>query len=357
MKRFIFFLSIIYIGLFTNSPTTANDTNSIYLPILSNNAASLKINITDTDTVFLSKAVVVDDKNQRLFIGGWHNEAPLITVYSNTGSLLYAINTHGRFNYIPTQDWLLVDTPAGDLQVINATSGTLLQTIVVGEHSDSYVSASYWSSDLMPAFDTQNQQIYYYRTNQVYAVDTQSSTILGSHPFEIPAQTCGTPDNTFPPITKARYEDNSRLLYVSFLTAWCTPHANHTLLAHNVATGQEISRKTYARLAWTTHDSALFGATWSANGIGYRWRWQDGIEVWEGAGGTPLTISSWIYNANPHQIYEGVANNMLAITDANTMMPLPAIPNAPTGHLVASSSMDNTLYFIENGQLIVWALP
>ncbi|MEM8862877.1 MAG: hypothetical protein AAGD96_31590 [Chloroflexota bacterium] len=356
MKKLIIALFIAITSLLTSLGAHANltDDHQAYLPL-----------ITYQINPIFSTQFIVDNENGRMFAGGFlDEETPVIFTVNNEGTVIGWTETVGRFNYEPTNDWLLVDTPNGWLKVLNATKGDLLWEVPLSPHSGIYemdplFDEYTWHSNPSPQYDKTNGQIYYFRDHQIGAIDSATQTILGFHAYELERESCGDILESHAPIVRADYDQSARLLYISFLVYTCTPWRNHTLLVHDVSTGTELHRHDVRQNHWfVAVEGNLYVVFTDRFNNGERIRLEQG-EVTYTENISQASEYAWasqpFYDSQRNKLYQANSSE-LVVVNPETMEAETSSTIALEGELIGYSESADAFFFLQNDSrtLIKW---
>jgi hypothetical protein len=321
---------------------------------------------TPTPTLLLGQSrldlagpVLVDSERGRLYVSGWPDGRPgdayepdttgIFVLDARDGRVLASFPITGSVALDSARGYLYVDQGSKGLVVLDAATGAVRATVALPP------PANEWERSTAPIADPAAGTVLAFRNHLVYLIDPQRGAITREIPFEVRKDggSCSTFEGPLT-IHRADYDAGRRILYASFLTYVCTPWFGYTVVAYDMASGQEIARWGSLPFAATALDGRLYGSSWHRFGVGYHWIWQDGQFAahsanWGGGG-----LNGFTLDRKRGRVYEATSYDF-RVYDAATMALQFVVPNPSGGWLAAMDPATDTLYFLDEGRLEIVA--
>jgi photosystem II stability/assembly factor-like uncharacterized protein len=266
------------------------------------------------------------------------------------GALLATWEISGSLALDSSRGWLYVDGGSAGLAVVDANSGQALRSITLPPSSQS--SQSFYPA---PQADPAAGQVLAFRENVVYVIDAEQGEVTRQISFDVPiGDRCRQMDGPLG-ISWSAYDSTRRLLYLDFVTYWCTPWIGHSVVSYDMSAGVEVARSGVTSrgpgdvVAWQGY---LYGVGWYRMGVGYRWAWRDG-QPW-------LSSSYWTYPegglaVDPGRglLYQGAAQRLHVFDLQNTALMFVTALSAG-GHVAGYDQRTDNLYLLDEGRVTLW---
>ena len=263
------------------------------------------------------------------------------------GRLLKLYDVGGPLGLDAKNGRLYVDLGEAGLAVLNPATGDTLRTIALP-------AALEWpAGGPAPQADPATGQVFAMRNNSVYVIDGNSGQVLHNIDFDLrPQDNCSSPHDGVLPIAGSRYDPESRILYLDFITYQCTPYVGYTVVSYDVAAGKELGRGGASPFQATAGGGRQFVSDWYRMGGGTLTLWLGGRPAvtstdWNGGAAAPHL------DARRKRVYQNGSTGMMRVFDADSMRLLMVRPSPAPGQLAGYDPTTDQLYFLENGRLRV----
>ncbi len=297
----------------------------------------------------IQEPLLIDGERGWIVAQGQVNTEPKTVVLATAdGRLLASYETTGKLALDRTRNQIIIDTGDNGLVVLDAESGLELARLDLPA-AEEYAA---------PQVDPESGLIYAFRDSDIHILDPVrlgNSQVIASG---IEHSVCDEPGGPAP-IRRSDYDLVNHRLYLTFLTAVCTPWSSVTLVAYDTtaeATLTEIGRldadPNYQAVVFLDQ---VYGMSISRLGPTSFWAWDRGATPWfletEAYGGAAAGIvADW----GRQLIYESIGGRV-RVVDPTTRRALHEVEIpllAEGGRLAGHDPISDQLYLLTtSGQL------
>jgi hypothetical protein len=291
--------------------------------------------------------LLIDEARGRLYTLAQVNTEPKLAVLdAGDGRLIAAYEEQGQLALDPVRDLLVVDRGTEGVELIRATTGETLAAVDLPPQEE----------PPLPQVNVRSGLIYAFRGATVYLIDPAIGNVIQTTPISVDSTVCDTPAGDAM-IDKTAYDATADRLYLSFITAVCTPWVSITIVAYDGATLTEIGRiDTEFRSQFIPYEGDLFGVSISRLGPTLRWAW-DGETMWhEESSSFEGPTAGVVVDKERQLIYEAIGETIRVVDpEERAQTAQVRVPLLAEGRLAGYDSGHDTLYFVsQSGRLFLW---
>lgn len=297
--------------------------------------------------------VMIDGEDGRMYASTSSSDGlPLAVAVLSTqgGELLDIWDEAGELALDAVHHRLYVDQGNEGLAILDTRTGALKRTVMLPP----VPQAAYYRPP-SPQADLATGQVFAMRDNVVYAVDADSGQVQALAEFDLrPQDNCRQPHDVALPITSSRYDPDRRILYLTFVTYFCTPWVGETVVAYDVGSGAEMGSGGGSYLATAAWDGRLYASSWYRMGVGTLWMLRDGQPGATSTDWNGLVRGCLQVDGGRQRLYLG-AGSFLGVLDLEDMALLYGATLPQPGCLAGFDPVTDQLVFLEEGRL--WLHP
>jgi hypothetical protein len=295
--------------------------------------------------------IIVDGENGRLYTNAVvENITHTISLDAVTGDVLALFDVSSELAIDTARHLLYVDNYPQGLMVFDTTTGEALNDIRIppGEYGHA-----------RPQADPATGNVLLFRDQMLLVTDPTSPTWQQTIPFTVEGSVCGEPMQQPPTIQQTWFDEEARLLYLTFLNYVCTPWRSYMVVVYDLNTMSEVAR--YPAVDYMNGvavNGRFYAKSWFRLGKTFQWAWQDGqpwLEQSERGNDFVGGYSGFQADKERGWLYE-MTDNGLQILAMETMAVVQVVPAPLEGQLVGFDAVSDNLYFVgeEDGRLHIW---
>ncbi|MCB9422495.1 MAG: hypothetical protein H6667_22020 [Ardenticatenaceae bacterium] len=303
------------------------------------------------ETLRIVPPLIVDSGNGRLYANAAVDGiTQTVSLDAATGRLLTVYGLTGDLALDASRNLLVVDNYPYGLTTIDTATGQALNgfTLPPGERSHAHLQV-----------DTVTGNALLFRDQMLLIADPLSETWQQTIPFEVEGTVCGEPMEEPPTIQQTWFDNQARLLYLTFIDYVCTPWVSYTVVVYDLNTMSEVARYPGVDyLSGAAVNGRFYAKSWFRLGKTFQWAWQNGqpwLEQIDRGQDFIGGFSGFQVDENRGRLYE-ITVNGLQVLDMETMAVLQAASAPVDGQLVGFDPVTDSLYFVgkEDGRFLIW---
>lgn len=297
--------------------------------------------------------LVIDGEAGRIYAATSSSDGyPVSTAVLSTqdGEVLDILDQAGELALDAVHHRLYVDQGDDGLAVLDSRTGAWQRTIGLPPlPPDSY------ARPVAPQADPATGQVFAMRDNAVYAIDPDSGEVRPQAEFDLrPQDNCQQPHDAALPITGSQYDPERRILYLTFVTYYCTPWVGETIVAYDVGSGAEIGTGGGSYLVTAAWDGRLYASSWYRMGVGTLWLLRDGQPGVTSTDWNGLVHGCMQVDPARQRLLVG-ASAFLGVFDLDDMAMDYGVTLPRRGCVAGFDPVTDQLAFLEEGRL--WLYP
>jgi hypothetical protein len=295
--------------------------------------------------------LIVDGGDGRLYTNAVVNGITrTVSLDAVTGGVLALFDVTGDLALDASRHLFYVDNYPHGLTVIDTATGETRNDMQLppGERSHA-----------RPQADPATGQILLFRDQMLLVADPLAETWQQTIPFMVAGTVCDEPMEKPPTIQQSWFDEEARLLYLSFVDYVCTPWISYMVIVYDLARMSEVAR--YPGVDYLS-GAAVNGRFYAKSrfrlGKTFQWAWLNG-QPWlaqmdrgdDFVGG----FSGFQVDEGRSRLYEMTVGG-LQVLDMETMAVVQSVPTPLEGQLVGFDPVTDNLYFVgeADSRLHIW---
>jgi hypothetical protein len=294
--------------------------------------------------------LIADGENGRLYANAAVNGiTQTVSLDAVTGELLAVFGLTGDLALDAGRNMLYVDKHPYGLTVIDTVTNEFLNDIELPPGVQ---------GNARPQADPATGNVLLFRDQMLLIADPLSETWQQTVPFIVEGSVCGEPMASPPAIEQTWFDEEARLLYLTFIDTVCTPWFSYTVIIYDLNTASEVARYPGVdNLSGAAVDGRFYAKSWFRMGNTFQWAWQNGqpwLEQTERGEDVIGGFSGFQVDEGRGWLYE-MTDHGLQVLDMDTMAVVRTGPAPVEGQLVGFDPVTDNLYFVgkEDAQLHV----
>ena len=298
-------------------------------------------------TFVLQEPLLIDGEQGRMYAAGQANlEERTLVLSTVDGRLLAAWEPAGVLALDRAHRRLIVDDGQLGLTVLDALTGAPLAS----------VDLPVQESVVAPQVDPDNGVIYAFRAGTIYLVEPDSWQVTQTADLQIPYEACSQPGGAAA-IRRSDYDLIAKRLYLTYITATCTPWATVTIVTLDATTleplGEYVSDPSFQAVPFL---GSFYGSTAPRIGPDLSWAWRDD-RLWHSAAHDGWrSLRGIVADWGRQLIYEAL-DTEIRILEANSheVVGRVTLDLLESGRLVGHDPVTDQLYLLAgSGRLLTW---